>query len=344
MIFDMIKTFPKTRYLGSKLKMLPLLKEIFSELEFETALDAFSGTCSVSYLLKSMGKQVFSNDILRFNYHISKALIENNRETISNEILSFILNNTSHNYKNIIEANFGDIYYLPHENAWLDRVIQNIKSLPNSYQKEMLYWVLFQACLSKRPYNLFHRKNLYIRTSDTQRSFGNKTTWDKGFDVLFKKFSEEANKAILDNNKDNKAFCQNVFDLELKPDLVYIDTPYIPQKGSLINYRDFYHFLEGIVNYDEWENLIDYDSKHKKLISKPCVWEDKNRILQAFNELFYKFKNCILVVSYRDDGIPTIDYLVQELTNINKDVKIHQLDYQYALSKNKTKEVVLVAK
>jgi adenine-specific DNA methylase len=42
------------------------LHEVFSELDFRTALDAFSGSGCVSYLLKSMGKEVHANDFLNF--------------------------------------------------------------------------------------------------------------------------------------------------------------------------------------------------------------------------------------------------------------------------------------
>ena len=31
-----------------------------------------------------------------------------------------------------------------------------------------------------------------------------------------------------------------------------------------VNYFDFYHFLEGIVFYNEWPKLIDESSKHKR--------------------------------------------------------------------------------
>ena len=54
--------FPDTRYMGSKRKLLPALHNIFNELNFDSALDAFSGTASVGYLLKMMGKKVHSND------------------------------------------------------------------------------------------------------------------------------------------------------------------------------------------------------------------------------------------------------------------------------------------
>ncbi len=74
-----------------------------------------------------------------------------------------------------------------------------------------------------------------------------------------------------------------------------------------INYFDFYHFLEGIVFYDQWSNLIDEKSKHKKIKNGKNEWCDKGEIHQAFEKSFKKFKDSILVVSYRDDGIPTIE-------------------------------------
>lgn len=340
----MIKKFPKTRYQGSKLKMLPFLRDIFLNLEFDIALDAFSGTSSVSYLLKSINKKVYSNDILGFNYVIAKALIENNQEIISDEILKNVLTRQNFEYKSVIEDNFKDIYYLDDENIWLDMVAQNIHSLTDGCQKYMLFWALFQVCLSKRPYNLFHRKNLHIRTSDVKRSFGNKATWDKKFDLSFDKFAKEINRAIFNNDRENLAFNKNVFDLNVKTDLVYIDTPYIPQKGSLTNYRDFYHFLEGMLNYDNWEKMIDYNSKNRKLITQYSIWEDKSNIAQGFYELFYKFKDAILVISYREDGVPSIEDIVRMLESINKKVETYYIDYKYALAKQKTREVVLVAK
>lgn len=339
----MFRSFPKTRYQGSKLKMLPFLKDIFLQLEFKTALDAFCGTCSVAYLMKSLNKQVFANDILKFNSYIAKALIENNNILIDKKTLESIVSVKKINYKNKIANIFSDIYYLDDENRWLDIVAQNLGNMSNNYQKYMLYWSLFQSCLSKRPYNLFHRKNLSIRTANVKRSFGNKATWDREFPIVFEKFTQEINKAIIDNKKQNFVFNQDVFNINVEADLIYIDPPYVPEKGSLTYYKDFYHFLEGIINYDDWDKKIDYNSKHKKLISEYSIWEDKNNITDAFYTLFKKFQDSILVISYRDDGIPSIDTLVQILKGFNKKVKIYEFDYKYALAKQRTKEIVLVA-
>jgi adenine-specific DNA methylase len=82
--------FPKTRYQGSKYKLREWIKEELNKLEFNSCLDSFSGTSSIAYLLKDMGKIVYTNDILNFNYYIAKAL---NREdgTPSIEEISKIL-------------------------------------------------------------------------------------------------------------------------------------------------------------------------------------------------------------------------------------------------------------
>lgn len=335
--------FPRTRYQGSKYKLKDWIKHSLSKYTFETVLDAFSGTASISYVLKDMNKTVYSNDFLKFNYYISKALIENNNEKITEEdIKSVLKKDENFEYKYFIRDTFKDIYFLDNENEWLDITVQNILNINNEYKKAMFFWALYQSAISKRPYNLFHRKNLYVRTSDVKRSFGNKATWDKPFEDHFKKFINEVNKAVFDNKKANKVYCKDIFDLDIDVDLVYIDTPYIPVKGSLTYYRDFYHFLEGLTDYYNWETKIDFESKHKKLKSNYSIWEDKKNINIAFEDLIKKFKDSILVISYRSDGIPSIDFIKKILEKYNKKVHIETIDYKYVLSKKQNLKEVLI--
>ena len=138
--------------------------------------------------------------------------------------------------------------------------------------------------------------------------------------------------------------CLIFFDLTIpKIDLVYIDTPYISAKGMGVNYFDFYHFLEGIVFYNEWSKLIDDNSKHKKIKNGKNEWCNKGEIHGAFERLFDKFKNSILVVSYRDDGTPTISELVNMLKKHKKSIEVKKLDYKYVLSNGNSKEVLIIA-
>ncbi len=340
--------FPSTRYQGSKYKIAEWIWDNIKNLNFNTALDAFGGTGCISHMLKRKGKQVFYNDLLKFNYIIGKALIENNHIKLTEEDLEFVLTkHNSINYPTFIQNTFKDIFYLDDENVWLDTVITNIRNMDNEFKRYIAFFALFQACIIKRPYNLFHRANLYVRTSDVKRNFGNKTTWDKSFIEHFTNFVQAANKAIFDNN----IVCQSMnYDVLEIPsfdfDLVYIDTPYISNKGVGTDYLDFYHFLEGIVDYDNWKQRILPEYKHYPLIGKGTnEWIKKSIINDAFDKLINKFQDSILVISYRSDGIPSRKDLEALLKRYKNDViEINSKEYQYALSNTRTSEILFIAK
>jgi adenine-specific DNA-methyltransferase len=227
---------------------------------------------------------------------------------------------------------------------WLDMVVQNISSIPDKYKKSLAYFALFQSCIIKRPYNLFHRKNLYVRTAEVQRTFGNKKTWDTPFHVHFENFITQANNAVFDNGQLNYAWNKNIFDIDYTQfDLVYIDPPYIAQNGSTVDYFAFYHFLEGLTMYDVWDQHIDYTSKHRKLIGNSNHWHDRHTILEDFDALFAQFNNSTLVISYRDDGIPAISDLINVLRKYKQNVMVHCMDYKYVLSSKQSKEVLIIA-
>jgi len=179
---------PSTRYQGSKYKILKWIDYYTKDLKFDFVLDAFGGTGCVGYMFKKNGKQVFYNDSLKFNYYVGLAIIENSKTTLSDEDIDFILKKHSKiKYPTFIFDTFHDIYFTDEENKWLDIVITNIRQLKDKYKQALAYYALFQACIIKRPYNLFHRKNLYIRTAEVERSFGNKKTWDTPFEDHFRK-------------------------------------------------------------------------------------------------------------------------------------------------------------
>lgn len=200
-----------------------------------------------------------------------------------------------------------------------------------------------QACIIKRPFNLFHRKNLYIRFAEVDRSFGNKTTWDRPFEEWFRVFADEANRAVFDNRQENCALNMDVMTVPGEYDLVYIDPPYISGRGVAVDYLGFYHFLEGLTMYDEWGQHIDRQSKHRRLKPRASDWVDKNKIHAAFDHLFRRYRDSIIVVSYRSDGIPSECDLVFLLKQYKRNVHVeHFGQYKYVLSTNSDSEEMLL--
>lgn len=352
------KSFPTTRYQGSKRKILPWLYIAFNKIEFYTALDACGGSASVSYLLKKMGKSVTYNDKLHFNYLIGKAIIENQHFILTTEDIKNLKDiNPSIIYKNTVTNKFDDIYYLQKENKWLDKLTNNIVNMNHyqaeelSYKKALAYYALFQSSLIKRPFNLFHRKNLEIRTNEVERHFGNKTTWEKSFNHYFKKFTSEANKLVFDSGTPCKSLNKSIIDIDpYGYDLVYIDIPYIRKDGSneSSNYLNCYHFLEGLSKYNEWENLIDYESRNLRFdTSEEKDDFNKQTIYETVEEILTKFQLNKIVFSYKKGGLPSIEFIVKTMKRLGKKVHTVSQHYKYALNHQngdakKNREVLII--
>ncbi len=338
---------PRTRYQGSKWKLCDWIWESVRTLSFHTVLDAFSGTASVSHMFKRRDKAVTCNDVLRFNHQVGLALIENGAETLDDATVETLLcRQNGVAYRDFIERTFQGVYFTDAENRWLDTLCENIRSLPSPARRALAWFALGQAALAKRPYNLFHRRNLYMRTADVPRGFGNKTTWDRSFDELFRRFVAQANDAVFDNGQPCRALCRSAETLEPGYDLVYIDPPYLNGKGVGVDYHAFYHFLEGLVEYDGWADRIDWTSPHRRLIPKTSPWMRRDEIGAAFRALFARFAGSHVVVSYRSDGIPTPAELAAWLSAHKRRVRVLECPRakKYVLSTNgRARELLLVA-
>lgn len=340
--------FPTTRYSGSKRRLLPWIWDTIKDLHFESALDVFGGTGSVSILLKYHGKRVHFNDILRANQLIGIALIQNDSHTVSDDELEYVLDVRDRvNPPGLIESEFKDMYFTDAENRWLDSVVARIESVCPLEKKAMLMVALFQSCLSKRPYNLFHRANLYMRTADVRRSFGNKKTWETPFPVLMRRFIAEYNRTIFSNDRCNEVVggC-DAFSVPNGVDLVYLDPPYFSaEKSSGTNYLDYYHFLEGLANYEQWKNRIDTGRKTKGIRDVAAIddFVRADKIYESFEKLIERFRESIIVISYRDDGKPSGNEIIEMCDGWGKTVQRFHKPHQSALSPKVKNELLFIA-
>jgi adenine-specific DNA-methyltransferase len=336
--------FPTTRYQGSKRSIADWIWQNISDLRFDSVIDIFGGTGAVSHMLKNAGKEITYNDALRFNWNIGLALIENAAQHLSDDDIELVLTCHPHiGYPDFISQTFANIYFTEAENRLLDVVVYNIDHLlHDTYKRSLARFALFQACIIKRPYNLFHRANLYIRTAAVERSFGNKTTWDTPFEVHFRAFAREANKAVFDNHRNNRSLNLDAFETPTGADLVYLDPPYLNASGVGVDYRDFYHFLEGLSDYNGWSQQIDFDSKHRRLRPQESIWHSRHTIEQAMDALIERHRRSTIVISYRDDGIPSKEQLISILRRYKRDVRDVSQSKQYVLSHKHSHELLLI--
>jgi adenine-specific DNA-methyltransferase len=337
--------FPKTRFQGSKLRFLPFLRRALEPLAFETAVDVFGGTGAVSYLLKRLGRQVHYNDALLSNHASGLALIENGTRLLGSDRARGLFDRAAGApYESFIRNTFKEIFYLDEENASLDVAAQNIARMQSAVDRALARHALFQACLMKRPFNLFHRRNLALRTADVKRSFGNKATWERPFPELVVEAAVAADAAVFDNGRPNRATALDAALCPLDADLVYLDPPYVRADKASFRYLDGYHFLEGICRYDEWSSLIDRSKRHLPLGLPPSPFEDPRANGDALEALFVRAAPARhLALSYRDDGLPSIDALTRLFEKLGRRVQRFTQENTYALARRRSSEVLLIA-
>ena len=249
------------------------------------------------------------------------------------------------NYPSFVQNTFRDIYFTDAENRWIDQAINNIAAVTETYRRALLFFALAQACLIKRPYNLFHRKNLYLRFAKVERSFGNKTSWDKSFEEWFRFFVGEANQAVFEGTSHCRAICRRY-----------------RRSGRGLRSRlprSALHFTER--NSNRLRGLLSLSRRLMPLRRMGKVestgdqnigeWCDASilgltrlRIHSAFNDCFERFAQSTLVVSYRSDGIPSVEELRALMSRYKTDVRVSVFgDYRYALSTNtRSQEVLLI--
>ncbi|MBN7810495.1 DNA adenine methylase [Algoriphagus sp. H41] len=318
-----MESYPLMRYMGSKYKLIPWFYEAFSELEFDSALDAFSGSGVVSYLFKSMDKQVYSNDFLNFPSTISKALIENNQTTLEEEDIR-ALTNMDVKSDDFIEKTFHKVFYSKDDLVFLDKISHNIAQLTSPYKKALALTALFRSCLKKQPRGVFTISGNLEKYDDGRRDL--KIS-------LQRHFLEQVaiyNEVVFDNQQENQSLHSSIFEIDTqscKPDLVYLDPPYVPASDDNC-YVKRYHFLEGLSKYWHGEQIME-DTKVKKIQKKYTPFSYKKTAIEAFENMFDKFSDSIIALSYSSNAFPDLDTLVSLMKNQKATVEVKTKSHRY---------------
>jgi len=312
-------SFPGTRYMGSKNKIVAEIWSHLSKLDFISVLDAFGGSNVVGYYFKCQGKKVLTNDFLSFSYISSKAIIENNLEQLDAKDIKLLLKKNKNN--GFIQETYQDIFYTTGENEFLDRVRKNISELECEYKSALALSALVRACMKKRSRGLF---TFVGERYDDGRLDMRKTIEDHFLESIFL-----FNNAVFDNGYKCKAYNKRSEDMKIKADLVYFDPPYYTPKSDN-DYVRRYHFVEGLVK--NWEGVtIQEHSIVKKFESYKSPFAKRETAYTAFENLFKKYQDSILAISYSSNSLPTKEELITMLKKYKSKVEVIEIDYTYMM-------------
>ena len=335
------KKFPSSRYMGSKNKIIKNLYEVFNNYKFDSVLDLFSGSACVSYLLKSMGKKVISNDYMSFASNISKAIIANNNTKLTNKDISNLIK-IPKSYDKFVQNKFNEIFFSKEDNDFIDIVRHNIQNLKSNKKKALAFAALIKACQKKQPRGLFTFKG--FRYDDGRLDL------KKSIKVQFIDAVEIFNNSIFDNNQKNISINKNFTNVSNNADLIYIDPPYF-SKLSDNGYVRRYHFLEGIVK--SWKNVtIQESSVVKKFKNYPSMFDTLKGSETAIEFLIKKYSKKIIIFSYSSNSLPKLDFFKKIGSKNNMNTTVKKINHTYSFGtqkknssmKNKVDEFIITMK
>lgn len=314
-------TYPELRYMGSKKRLLPWIHQVLSTLDFESALDPFSGTGCVAYLMKTMGRQVAASDFLNFTSLVAQATIENNSVLLDRAAVTKLFD-PKPSVRRFIEKTFEGVFFTPEDLRFLDRVSGNIQRLESPHQQALAYAALFRSCLKRQPRGVFTVSGDLSRYDDGRRDLR------LSLEEHLLEQIEVFNAAVFDNGRANRALRSDVFDLPRQAaDLVYLDPPYVPRSDDNC-YIKRYHFLEGLSCY--WQDLpISEGTKVKKIAKRYTPFSYRRTAVEAFDRMFAQFAKSQIVLSYSSNGFPDLEQLVALMGRYKSSVTVFERPHRY---------------
>ncbi len=344
---ELIAQFPSTRYYGSKRKLLGWIYGRLGPIRFDTVLDAFGGTGSVSLLFKVMNKQLTYHDGFRFNEDVARTVLAS-RPALTREEVTATLNGVEP-CAGVVSKYFDGVFFKNDENAWLDGFVGLLAAKPTTPNEQaLLRYLAYQACMKKRPFNLFHRANLGLRTnSRVKRSFGNAVTWERSFaEHALQAYDQLARIPEMPHQPVIVLPAGDAATIAPGYDLVYIDPPYISREDRY-NRDDYwrrYHFLEGLARPKQWARRIDLSSDIR--LSAPSPWFAEWGRVATFKDRLFSFidkhRHSIVALSYVSGAVPSENEIMAHFETRFAQVSVHSAAHHHALSKSRKRELLFV--
>lgn len=319
--------YPTVNYIGNKEKLVNWIVSLIPS-DATSFFDAFAGGSSVAYAAKKKGLAVFANDILKINYYIAKALIENRDIRLSENDLEHIFQGEP--FKGFMFENFSNVFYFPEECSELDNIHKNICALDDENKQAMAWTLMRRAMVRKMPYSRFTinwEKIKQLRDEEySYRIYKRRRHYhNQSFEFHFRDNLEDYNNAIFDNGKENKAYNLDIYDAIncVDADVIYLDPPYA---GTMNDYFGFYGLLDAYI-------------KNKIVEPFNNNFIDVKTIVEQFDELFsYLSKYKYWMISYNSRSKPSKEEMLAILSKYSTDIAVHEMPHTYKVTGKEKKQ------
>jgi len=245
-------------YFGGKRK---LVKAIFKEAppaaEAPVFADAFMDGGSVSLMAKALGYRVLCNDIAQRSFIIGKALIENNRNKLTDMDINRLFIPAEND--GFAKTNFCPEVFLSKHAEFLDNAMAVVRAMDEGPKKYLSILLLVKFIFYLRPYSKFSSPNAFnIPMEERRIEWIKNRTYHASIKAALRPIPEvleelarAINYGVIDNARENQVFRLDVLDFlpRIQADVVYFDPPY----AGTLAYEEEYHVLDQILEGQLYE-------------------------------------------------------------------------------------------
>lgn len=311
------------RYLGSKTKLIPFIKDIIKKYcgEYHSFFDVFGGTGVVAYNFNNPKVKIVINDLLRSNkmaYDTWLGTRKYNLDKIKNYIAIFNGLDPQNIKENYVSINFGNTFFSVNNAKKIGEIRERIEKLSNENK------------ITEREKSILITSLIYA-TDKVANTCGH-------YDAYRKKLDKSSNiilqvpKINDKNNIGNEIYNtdSNLLVKEIKADIVYIDPPYNSRQ-----YGDAYHLLENITTWEKPK----VTGIAKKMVNRSHIKSKYCTVSApfAFKELIDNLDCKYILVSYNNMGnkgagrsqAKISDKEIENILSKKGKVEIFEQDYKY---------------
>lgn len=311
------------KYLGNKNRIQFFIEDVISrmDIEFDSALDLFAGTGSVSQVLSKHFKSVDSVDVL----YLSKILTHvklNKTPEINEEFLERLTTTKIDGFiTNHYSDKVGVSIFKENIANHIDGCLQVLSELSDNVS-ENVYNFLLNSVIESADFrsNIMGSYESFYKQGWRKQALQDwSVTIPQNGIGIKNKFYQMSVEDFFNENKNTYS-------------LVYCDSPYNTRQ-----YSSVFHVPETICNNVQ---ILTKGKINLPIESFKSDFSKKTKVNEAFTNLIKNVSQITdhFLISYSNEGIITIEDLVEKVRHLFPNVQLNEIDYRKFNTNRKNKE------